>query len=435
MPNMNIAIIGAGATGLTAAHHLAAAGHRITIFEASDRPGGLAMGFKEPHWDWTLEKFYHHWFASDTDLLTLAEAIGVRQNVIFTAPKTVNYFNGAFYPIFSPIDALTFPGISPLGKIPWILSAVYLKLVGDWRGLEKITAHDWCSRWMGREAYDSQILPILEGKFGQYARQVNMAWMWARVKYRTFKLGTYVGGFQAFFEALAQAVQRAGVEIRYRTRVSNIAQHAGGWQVRADTPSDTPERFDQVLVTTSPFLMSKLVPALPTEYLATLNALKSLGAVVAVFSLNQQLSTQGHYWHSLPKSAGFPYLALCEHTNFVSPEHFGGDRLVYCGDYVETDHAYFRMSDAEVTDLFARSLKQFNPAFDPSWIKKTWLFREPYAQPVPLVNHSQKLPATQTPLPGLFFASMSHVYPQDRGTNYAVRLGRDVSTAMMTRGL
>ena len=157
---------------------------------------------------------------------------------------------------------------------------------------------------MGREAYESQIYPILEGKFGAYAKQVNMAWMWARVKYRTFTLGTYEGGFQAFFDALAGAVQKAGAQIRYGARVTAIARGADGLGgLTVDTGADS-AAFDRVLVTTSPRLLTRLAPALPADYLATLNALKSLGAVVAVFVLDRQLSTQGHYWHSLPKSAG-----------------------------------------------------------------------------------------------------------------------------------
>ena len=62
---MRIAIIGAGIGGLAAAHDLVQAGHEVVVFEAASQVGGLASGFKEPHWDWSVEQFYHHWFASD----------------------------------------------------------------------------------------------------------------------------------------------------------------------------------------------------------------------------------------------------------------------------------------------------------------------------------------------------------------------------------
>lgn len=72
-----IAIIGAGVAGLAAAYDLRRRGHDIVIFEAAEQVGGLAGGFKAPHWEWTLEKYYHHWFQSDAHMLGLiAELAG-----------------------------------------------------------------------------------------------------------------------------------------------------------------------------------------------------------------------------------------------------------------------------------------------------------------------------------------------------------------------
>ena len=149
-----------------------------------------------------------------------------------------------------------------------------------------------------------------------------------------------------------------------------------------------------------------------------------MGAVVMTLSLKHQLSEQGYYWYNLPKSAGFPFLALVEHTNFLSPEHFGGDHIVYCGDYLEADHEYFQLSKDELLQRFLPALARINPRFEPGWINNSWLYRTSYAQPVPLLNHSRNIPSIQTPIPGLYFASMSQVYPWDRGTNFAVEIGR-----------
>jgi protoporphyrinogen oxidase len=168
--------------------------------------------------------------------------------------------------------------------------------------------------------------------------------------------------------------------------------------------------------------MARLMPDLPASYADSLRSLKSLGAVVLVVTLDRQLTQ--YYWHNLPKEAGFPYLAMVEHTNFIGPEHYGGDHILYLGDYLETSHEYFSLSKDQLLERFLPSLTRFNPAFDRSWVKDSWLWKTPYAQPVPHLNHSKNIPPVRTPVPGLYFASMSQVYPWDRGTNYAVEIGQ-----------
>jgi hypothetical protein len=76
-------------------------------------------------------------------------------------------------------------------------------------------------------------------------------------------------------------------------------------------------------------------------------------------------------------------------------------------------------------------LPRFNPAFQSDWVREAWLFKTDYAQPVPLVNHSKNIPSIQSPMPGLYFASMSQVYPWDRGTNFAVEIGRKAAALML----
>jgi protoporphyrinogen oxidase len=239
-----------------------------------------------------------------------------------------------------------------------------------------------------------------------------------------------VGGFQAFLDALAERVREEGAEIRLRTRVQQIEPAPdGGLSVLVE---GSRQAFDQVLVTTSPALLGRLTPALPKDYLARLMTLKSMGAVVMVIALRQRLSEQGIYWHNLPKPAGFPFLALVEHTNFLPPEHFGGDHLIYCGDYLDPDHEYFSLTHEQLLDRFLPALPRFNPRFTPEWIRQSWLFRTPYAQPVPPLNHSGAIPDLKTPVPGLWLASMSQVYPWDRGTNFAVQIARRAARRMLT---
>jgi protoporphyrinogen oxidase len=426
---MKIAIIGAGYAGLSAAYDLRKAGHEITIFESAEHPGGLASGFKEPHWDWSVEKFYHHWFQSDSSMLGLIEELGWMDQVIFPRPYTVMLYKDRFYPFDSILHALLFPGLGfGLDKIRFGFVGLFLRLTNNWKSLEKTTADRWMIKWAGRRVYEQMWKPLLVGKFGPFYKDVNMAWMWARIKARTTRLGTFEGGFQQFADRFAERLREMGVEIRLGVRVESIREDQARLSVRSGGKS---EAFDQVLVTTSPNLLAKMCPSLPESYLKGLLELKSMGAVVMVLSLAHQLSREGYYWFNLPKEAGFPMLALVEHTNFVSKEHFGGDHIVYAGDYLEENHEYFALSDEELLNRFLPAFQKINPEFTRGWIKKVWVNKTKYAQPIPLVNHSAKIPAIQTPIMGLYFASMSQVYPWDRGTNFAVEIGRRAARMML----
>jgi len=423
---MRIAIIGAGATGLAAAYDLTRAGHDVQIFEAG--VGGLAAGFKAEHWDWTLEKFYHHWFQSDADMLGLIDELGARDKVIFKRPSTVVFHDGRFYPFDSPARWITFPGFSWLDVARFGAVGAYFKALPNGVALERHTADAWLTRWLGKRAYDVVWRPMLVGKFGlEYYKDINLAWLWARIKSRTMKLGTFEGGFQAFLELLAARVQAQGARLELNAPVSQVTPNPdGGVTVTAPSGAHT---VDHCIATTAPRLLARLAPQLPDAYKSQLLGLKSLGAVVMVITLNQRLTE--HYWFNLPKEAGFPFLALVEHTNFLPREHYGGDHILYCGDYLPPDHEYFQLSPEALLERFLPALARFNPSFDRSWVKRIWLWRTDYAQPIPLLNHSRNIPAIQTPIPGLWLASMSQVYPWDRGTNYAVQLGRKVARLAM----
>lgn len=421
---MKVAVIGAGAAGLTAAFDLTRGGYSVTLYEAGAEVGGLAAGFKASHWDWTLEKFYHHWFQSDKSILGLIGELGWSDQVIFPRPYTVIYHAGRFHPfdsMFTNMPLFMIRHFSPIDVIRFGLVGGYLRFWPRWQPLERVTAAKWARRWFGPRVYDTLWKPLLVGKFGEEnLKVVNMAWLWARLHSRTTRLGTFKGGFQAFLDRLAGVVKAQGADIRLNCAVKGIRKNADGTLAIESAPGA--DAYDAVMSTASPALMARLAPDLPAEYSERLRALKSMGAVVLILALDRPLTK--YYWHNLPKEAGFPFLSLVEHTNYIGPEHYGGDHLVYCGDYLDPNHEYFKLSRDELLERFLPALPRFNPAFARSWVKDAWLWKTPYAQPIPPVNHSRSIPTIRTPLRGLYFASMSQVYPWDRGTNYAVEIGR-----------
>jgi protoporphyrinogen oxidase len=256
-----------------------------------------------------------------------------------------------------------------------------------------------------------------------------MSWLWARLHKRSMRLMYFRGGFQAFADHLAGVVTDSGAEIRLGVKVSRIESGSQGPTLHTDGGA---EAFDRLIVTTGPHLLARLAPELPESYLGELTHLYHLGAIVVVLALNQRV-LDDVYWLSMDKRR-FPFLALVEHTNFMPAEHYAGDRLVYLGDYLPPDDPTFKLSDDSLLDAWLPALTDVNPAFDRSWIRRAWVFRAAYAQPVVPLGFSKYIPPLQTPLPGVYLASMSQVYPWDRGTNYAVEIGRRVAGVVIQGG-
>ena len=427
-----IAIIGGGIAGLTAAYDLSQQpATNLTIYESDTKLGGLAAGFKgRPTWEWPLEYFYHHLFTNDDDILNLTKALGLGDLLEVHNPNTVMYYQGRNYPLDTPLRLLRFPHISLLNRLRMGMVIAYLKYHPrpPWENFDKVVADEWLARWMGKSAYETLWQPMIQGKFDQHYREVNLAWFWARVYKRTKQLVYFRGGFQAFVDGLAQKVREKGVTLQTGAAVQKISPTADG-KFQVTLKDQPPQEYDMVLSTVSPGLMQQLAPDLPANYLSQLKKLKSMGAIVMTVALDRQLM-EGTYWVNVPKNAGLPFLALVEHTNMIDPSHYAGDHLIYIGNYLDADHRYFSMSQDELLAEFLPHMAKFNPAFQPNWVTGAWMHKAKYAQPVPPVGYAQMIPDLRTPLAGLYFASMSQVYPWDRGTNYAVEIGHKVAKLM-----
>lgn len=420
---MNIAIIGAGFTGLSAGYKLQKKGHQVTIFEKEAEPGGLAIGFKKKNWDFSLEKHYHHIFESDKDILKLAQEVDFQFE--FKNQNTSSFLEGGDIMRLTPLSLMTFSKISIFERLRMGFALFYLKYLSKWQNLENEKTHDWCIKTMGEKPYKMFWEPLMISKFGPYYKDISLAWFWARIKARTDKLGYPQGGFQKFADVLAKKIEKNGGEIFYNQSVEKIYESKnGGLDIKIGSKTKS---FDKVLVTVPNFFFEKMVPSLPVSYKKKLLNFKGIGALNMVLELEKPFfKGEPIYWLSICDK-DFPFLAVVEHTNFIDKKHYDNKYLLYVGNYLPQNHKYFKMTKEGLLKIYDPYLSKFNPNYRKN-IKSIELFPVAFAQPIVTRNFSKKILPFETPIKNLYLANMQQVYPWDRGTNFAVKMGVDIAS-------
>lgn len=423
---MRVAIMGAGFTGLSAAFELTKKRHEVFVFEKDTKPGGLAIGYKENTWKWSLEKHYHHWFTNDHAVLGLAKEIGYE--VLIQRPKTSVFVKNKIFQLDSPISVLKFPLLPISEKIRMSAVLGFLKFFPFWKLLEGYRASKILPKFMGQKSYKMIWEPLFINKFGSFSDQVSLAWFWARITKRTPSLAYPKGGFLNFANELVKQIKTRKGKFYFNTEVIEISEKNKKilLKIKDSKGRIKSESFDKLIVTTPSFLFLKAATFLPSEYKENLGKLKGLGATNLILRLNKPFFNDGTYWLSVcDKSA--PIMAIVEHTNFMNKKNYNNEYLVYLGNYKPQEDIYFKMTKEEMLNFFDPYLKKINADYSNNIISYE-LFKAPFAQPIIPINYSKILPKFKTPLKNVFLANIEQVYPWDRGTNYAVELGKKVSS-------
>jgi protoporphyrinogen oxidase len=421
---MKIAIIGAGFAGLAAAYDLSSRGHSVVIFERDPLPGGLAVGYREKNWEWTLEKHYHHWFTNDTAVLELAKKIN--HKVYIKRPHTNWFIHNRIYEFDSIPAALKFPALPLPDRLRNLATLGFLRFFPFWKFLEQFNAQTILPRMMGKKAYSLLWEPLFSNKFGAFADDISLAWFWARIKKRTQSLAYPEGGFLRFAEHLVAEIEKQKGTVLFSTAIEKLEDNdqVSVTYTNSDEKSQT-ENFDQCIVTLPSFLFLAITPDLPEEYKNRLIKLKGIGATNLVLRLKKPFFADNTYWLSVADKKS-PIMAIVEHTNFMDKKRYDNEHLVYLGNYLAPTDPQFKMEKEELLALYDPYLQQINPEYKKSIIGYE-LFRAPFAQPIIPKYYSKHIPPMTTPLPHVYLANIEQVYPWDRGTNYAVELGQKVA--------
>lgn len=432
-----VAVVGAGFTGLTAALELAKAGHDVTLLESSDGLGGLASGFRLG--DTVLEKFYHHWFNNDTHVTQLVEELGLADNLIERRTRTGMYYAKSFFRLSKPRDLLAFSPLPFWDRLRLASLVLRAKAVRDWRSLEGITAREWLLSICGRNVYRVVWEPLMRGKFGDVADEISAVWLWNKLVLRggsRDKSGNevllyYRGGFVALVDALAERLKQFGTRVITSCQVQDVRLNNGRVSGLITSLGDV--ECDSVLFTTPlPITADILGANIPAAEQERFRNIRYLSNICLILRLDRSLSDL--YWINV-NDPSFPFVGIIEHTNFEPTDSYHGEHIVYLSRYLPKTDRTYSMSDAEYLQFALPYVKQMFPEFDPSCIQHFHVWRADYAQPVVERQYSSLIPPFTTSLENVFVSTMAQIYPEDRGTNYAIREGRIAGNLIATRYL
>ena len=438
---MKVGIIGAGAAGLAAAYELAIAGVEVVIYEKASFVGGQASTFDVE--STPLERGYHHLFTSDTDILSLMSEIGLSDRMEWHESKVGIFYGGKIFNLVTPLDLLKFSPLSILDRIRMGLVTMILKTKKDWKALENVTTDEWIKTWAGKRVYEVVWGPLLRGKFGdRHYNEIGMPWFWGKIHTRFASrgknmakelLGYPKGSFGEIFDTLAKKIELMGGTVRLSTGVKKIIIEEGkavGLSIESgsDSKEELTEKFDAILSTTPSFVFPKLVPKMPKEYENRLTTVQYMSAVLIILILDRPLTNV--YWLNVADRS-IPFVGLIEHTNMIDSSLYGGIHIVYLSNYLNIDHPLYQMDHKQLLAEYLPHIKKITPDFDESWIVKTYYHKVGAAQPIIGVNYSERIPGHRTPFENLYLANTTQIYPEDRGTNYSVRMGRDVAKLLL----
>lgn len=420
---MKIAVLGGGITGLTAAYYLSKKNYQVTVFEKSSSLGGLASGFKQSNWSWHLEYAYHHLFANDKDIINFAKEVNFNK-IFFQSPNTDSIFDDLkIHPMDTPIDFFKLSYLDIFDKIRAGTVLASLKLLPFFKFYERQTAEDFIKKTMGEKVWNSLWQELFRKKFGDYAGIILASFIWARINKRTKKLGYIKGGFQSFINYLFKKLISLRVNVLTGYEIEKIKKKGEKYKIIGRSDLGKSGDYDIVISTLpTPILVNLTNKIFPAYFLQKLRKLKYLHALTLILETDKPLFNKT-YWLNVSTSK-IPIMVIVQHTNFIDKKYYGGKHISYLGWYLKKEDRLMNIEKDELIKYVKPYLRILNSKF---LILNSHIFKGSFGQPIFDKEFIKNKPEFITPLKNFYIANLDMTYPYDRGTNYAVKLGKQVA--------
>lgn len=422
---MNIAVLGGGIAGLTAAYELVKKGHEVLVIEKRGKLGGKLRSVNIG--ETPLEEFYHHVFPHNEVLFSLLKELDLYNKLEEVQGTTGFLYKDELYELSGPLSLLLYKPLSLIDRLKLGFFIIKVRSIKDPSEFVGRPLKQWIVRNTSKTIYKNFFKPLLKGKYGSKFEEVSVPWFIKRIQLRSNRghngeeLLYMRGAFKQLIERLRKEIESSGGEVLLNTTPKKIGTK--GDRVSYLDYGSGEEMIDGLISTIPPGNLNSLLGKdilIEREY---------QGAICVVLGLKKSLCD--YYWTNIIRD-DISFGAYIEHTQIQPKPLYGNQVVSYLASYPEFSLDIWEKKDKKVFERYFQDLKKL---FD---IKKEdinfWkVFRTQKAGIVYKRGIGPEIIKCKTEIPNLFVGGMFNSYP-GRSINLSVKLGKRSSRLLQEKG-
>ena len=278
-------------------------------------------------------------------------------------------------------------------------------------------------RIFGSEAANRIWEPLLNFKFGKYAKFMPYSWLRTRIQDRTIELGYLNKGFELIYDCMANEIRSNNGNIFTDSPIKNMRLSSNKENLIINGKT-----YDRAVITTSPIANEKILKNVSYKS----KRIKYLGAICGIIEFDKKPIPS--YWLGIAdtnkknKSAYKNFLAAISYAELDEEWNKSGKPSwpLYLASYCTEEH-FKKFSSDEWKDKMIKAALELNKlsnleSIDEQNIINFKLSFAEYAQPI--LSPGKKLFPDPEKAKFCYFANMHNIFPNDRGQNRAFYIGK-----------
>lgn len=418
MKNKNIAIVWWWLNGIFLAYEFVKKWYtNITLYEKGSAVWWL-LGCYD--FDWVkLEKYYHHVFNTDKNLLDLIQELWLQNDLIFKESSIGNLKNGKIVPFVTPMDLFKYPYLSFLSKIRVWFFSLFLQKCPYGEKFRNLKVESWIKKYMGRWAWNNLWKPIFQKKFHQYTSTLSLSFLWTRLYIRanSREWGKEMLWYMkwSFYRIVDRVVVSLQNKVIIKTN-SNI-QSFDDYRLVVDWIS---YHYDIIVSTLATPIFADLIDAnVYKSFYSALHSVNYLSVICPLFVFDKPITT---YYRINNVDESIDIWWIIEHTNLFNFPDYHNKKFMYFSHYLTSLSPLLKMDEEYLKSYY---LDVFKKALHISeQPKDIYIAKDMFAQPVYTADFPNELIGFKTPILGVYQCNMVNFLPIERGINSSIMIAK-----------